>query len=403
MNYLFGGSRNNNRINKVFGADTTRGNTLLAGWAPDAMKRVISLTESDALNRNQAVVVFRGIQNGYTSFPSAVRSPMQMFEINNEEGAVTEKIDPFADFSDAEIDSYLVRLFGLYNEVDNGKRIIYQRYISIIRRLLASEKKTIKPEKLFEYDVFNLLNLNATARISEIERTNNERFLNSFIPDSRDLESYFYVFSHDKIGEILSGSRSIGDILGKKSALEISLDFANKRKESEMLMSVVVDCLYKTLNCWSTDKDSVLVIADDIPNEGLIRSDFEKLIKFGDKCRVIYTSSDVAGLIEKSSNNWIEYCDNFFFFVQNSNKNKEYCSKFFGEYDKRKESKSTSVNQPTFFDRLSGRGIVTRQTGKTVSYEKEAVYPTSVFSSLGPNEAIYYSKHTRKHGKYTVR
>ena len=167
-----------------------------------------------------------------------------------------------------------------------------------------------------------------------------------------------------------------------------------------MLMGVMVDVICK-LNLGAARRTGVTVIASEIPNEVLINSKFNKLMKNTHDCHVLYTVTDIATLVEKS-NEWIEYADSYFFFKQNSNKNKEFCSEFFGTYERTKETQTTGTTSPTFWDMMSGRGTTTKQRSTTYVTEKERVYLPEVFATLLSNEAIYYFKRMNEHSRLTV-
>lgn len=391
---VFGAPKRRSANNTIY-IDASLGNVLLAGNSKSGMEMIMRNYAIDALNNDAAVVLFRDSKNGFSSYPSILNSANQYCEINNEEGAVTEQIDAFACFGETEVNKYLVDMFDQYSEIDKSKRMSYQRYIALIRSLLKKRGKKVKLNELDNYSFDELDTLNATLPMPETERNANQKLLNSFLADSRELEAYFYEFANNTVGEILSGNQTMETIFRRKALIEVSLDFTSKPKESEMLMSVMLDNLCK-LNVAAAGKSSVVVIANEIPNEALINAKFYKVIKNSGHCRVLYTVSDIANLVEQS-NDWIEYADSYFFFKQNSNENKEFCSAFFGEYERQKETYTSGRTSSSMWDYMRGRGSTSNQRSTSVTTEKERVYLPEVFSSLPDTQAIYYFKSSNEH------
>ncbi|MBO4868615.1 MAG: hypothetical protein J5585_02760 [Clostridia bacterium] len=354
----------------------------------------------DALNKNSALIIFRDSKNGFSSYPSITTSNSLIYEINNEEGAISDKVDPFSCFSDSETNSYLIDMFDSYSEIDKSKRMSYQNYIALIRSLLKKRGKSMRLNELINMSFEEVERLNSIVQMPESERNRNERFLNSFLPDVRELEAYFIYFSANMTGEILSGTKTMEKIFQSKDIIEINLDFTSKQKESEILMSVMIDNICK-LNLAAANKAFVAVIANGVPNDVLIKTKFNKLIKNAHSCGVVYSVADITNLIEQS-NEWIEYADSYFFFKQNSNKNKEFCSEFFGTYEKTKETRISGTSKPTIWAILNGQGSSSQQNSKSYTTEKERVYLPDVFASLPENQAIYYFKKTNEHSRLTV-
>lgn len=384
----------------IVNIDTSLGNVLLAGTSPRGMEMIMRNYAIDSLNNNSALVIFRDAKNGFSSYPSVTASNSMIYEINNEEDTISEQIDPFSCFSDSETNAYLINMFDNYSEIDKNKRMSYQNYIALIRSLLKKRGKNVKLNEFINYPFEEVERLNSALPMPETERNRNERFLNSFLSDIRELEAYFYDFADNTIGEILSGTKSMEKIFQNKEIIEISLDFTSKQKESELLMEVMIDNICK-LNYSAAHKNSVTVIANEIPNEVLIKTKFNKLVKNTQGCNVLYTVADLTNLTEQS-NEWIEYADSYFFFKQNSNKNKEFCSEFFGTYERVKETRTSGVSNPTFWDLVNGKGSSSRQRSTTYTTEKERVYLPDVFASLPENQAIYYFKKTNEHSRLNV-
>ncbi len=376
--------------------NSSLGNVLITGHSPRGSETIIRNYVADTVNRGGGVVIFRDSRNGYSAYPSAVSSGSMIWGINNEEGAVTEELDVLSCFSDSECNQYIINMFDKYSEVEKSRRMSYQNYIALVRTLLKKRGRQIKLNELENYSIDEVEAMNASIGMSDAERIRNERFLNSIRPDIWELEAYFYDFSTNSVGEILSGSRTISKVLASKPVVEVSLDFAAKPKESLIIMSAVIDNVCK-LNYAEAGKSFVSVVVNEVPNEYLIESGLNKLIKSAGNCKVLYTVADISNLIEKS-NEWVEYADSYFFFKQNSNKNKEFCSEFFGTYERVKVSKTR--NDPTLWTTLRGRGVSTK--GTTTSTEKERVYLPDVFAGLPENQAVYYFKSTNEHSMLNV-
>ena len=161
-------------------------------------------------------------------------------------------------------------------------------------------------------------------------------------------------------------------------------------------MSAIIDAISRA-DFTSAPVSGINTVVDGAPNSFLIDSGLQKLIKSSKSIKVLFSVQDISNLVE-TSNEWIDYADSYFFFRQNSNNNKEFCSAFFGEYEKKKETVTKTVNAPSFWDILSGKGGDTnRQKSTAVSKEKERVYPPEVFASLPDNQAIYYNKKNNEH------
>lgn len=376
--------------------DSSLGNVLITGHSPRGSQTIMNNYVIDTVNLGGGVVVFRDSRNGYSVYPSAISSGSMICEINNEEGAVTEELDVLSCFSDSECNQYIINMFDKYSELEKSRRMSYQSYIALVRTLLKKRGRQIKLGELENYTVDEVEMLNATINMPDAERIRNERFLNSIRPDVRELEAYFFDFSSNSVGEILSGSRTLAKVLAAKPVVEVSLDFTSKPKESLIIMSAIIDNLCR-MNYTEAKRGFVSVVVNEVPNEYLIESGLNKLIKSAGNCRVVYTVTDISNLIEKS-NEWVEYADSYFFFKQNSNKNKEFCSEFFGTYERVKVSQTR--NDPTFWSAIQGRGASTK--GVTRTTEKERVYLPDVFASLPENQAVYYFKKTNEHSRLNV-
>lgn len=380
---------------RVVNLDSSLGNVLITGNSPRGSQTIMRNYAIDTLYKSGSVIIFKDSRSGFSAYPSVVASNSMIYSINDEDGAITEDIDVLSCFSDSECNQYIINMFDKYSELERSKRMSYQNYVSLIRALLKKRGRQLKICDLERYTIEEIEDLNMSINMPDTERNRNERFLNSIRPDIRELEAYFYDFTNNSVGEILSGSKSLGRILQTKEVLEITLDFTSKPKESQIIMSAIIDNICR-FNISSIGKSVLSVVVTDIANEHLIEAGVSKLVK-ANNCQVLYTVTDISNLIEKS-NEWVEYADSYFFFKQNSNKNKEFCSEFFGTYERRKVSQTR--NNPTFWSAIQGKG--SSSVGTTTTTEKERVYLPDVFAGLKENEAVYYFKSTNEHSRLTV-
>ena len=396
---LFSFLKNATRSNRKIYLDASLGNTLIAGSSRSGAEAVIRSYAIDSANKGYGVVIFRDQKTGVSAYPSIASSARLIHEMDCTDNSTTDQIDIFAGLNDQEINALIIRIFDLYNEIERGRKMSYQNYITLLRSLAAKAHKKVRLDNLADFPIEEVESLNMTY-CTGMEQMRNDRFLNSIRPEIRELESYFFEFSSNVPGYILSGNKSLEQIFRTKPVVEVSLDFAGKPEESLLIMTALVDTIARFRTGGST-VPGVNVIVDGAPNEALIGSGLQKLIRGGRDFHVMYTVQDLSGLVDQS-NEWVEFADSYFFFRQNSNKNKEFCSEFFGTYERQKETVTQSVSNPTFWDRLSGRGSSSKSTGTSVTTEKERGYLPDVFAGLPDNQAIYYSKQTNEHTHLTV-
>lgn len=380
--------------------DSTLKDTIIIGNSAHGTEFIMSSIGIDTINNGGGVVIFRDAQNGFSAYPHITTVNSEIYEINNEEGAVTSDLDILTCFSDSESNQYIVNMFDKYSEVEKSKKMSYQSYIALLRGFLKKRGRALRFNELENYTIEEMDDLNSRLAMPDAERSRNERFLNSIRPDIRDLESYFYTFANNSIGEIFSGSKTIEKIFNSKSIVEVSLDFSTKPRESIIIMTAIVDNLMK-LNYSAARKTGLAVLVDEIPNEYIIESGLNKLIKSKSNCNVVYSIKDISNLCEKS-NEWIEYAESYFFFRQNSNKNKEFCSEFFGTYERRKVSETDGVSRPTLLSAIFMGGGASRNRSQTVTLVDERVYKADVFATLPDNECIFFYKGTNEHIRLTV-
>lgn len=374
--------------------DTTLGNVLIAGGSRKGAEAVIRNYAIDSVNKNIGIVVFRDQSTGISSYPSISSSSRLIYDVDCSDNSTTEQIDIFSGMSDVEINAYIIKLFDMYNEIDKTKKMSFQNYIALLRTLAKKAGKRVKLNNLADFPIEEIENYNSIY-CNGMELSRNDRFLSSIRTEIRELESYFFDFSNNVAGYILSGNKSIEQVFKTKPIIEISLDFARKPEESTIIMAAFIDVISR-INLSMTSVVSVNTVVDGAPNDILINSGLQKLIKSGRNFNVMYTVQDISNLVE-TSNEWIDYADSYFFFRQNSNKNKEFCSEFFGTYERQKETVTKGVSNPSFWDRMSGRGSSSKQSSTSITTEKERVYLPEVFAGLPDNQAIYYYKKNNEH------
>lgn len=389
---------------KIVSIDRGLGNVAVLGNSKGGKEAILKDYAIDAYNGDAAVFLFRNAAMGMTTYPQISPSPNAVCEMDNTDDAMTEQFDAFAHCgSEADKNSSIIKLFDSYSQIDASKKMNYQSYIDIMRRLLSVFGKQVRLNEFYNHSIEEIDDLNRRAPIPQTDRDRNERFLNGFRAEAMGIESYFRAFSENTIGHIMSGTKTLEKIFQTKDFMEVSFDFSSKQSESEILLSIFIDNI-KKFNFSISPKKSIIVVADEIPNESLINSGFIRLLKMAN-CQTIFTVSDIATLIEKS-NDWIEATNSYFFLRQNSNKNKEFCAEFFGKYEKQKVSETSGQSnpKPSIFDLgMVDRSKITVTKNRTVSYEKEYVYPPEEFAGLGDYESIYYFKTGNDHGRLNLR
>jgi len=389
---------------RIISIDTGLGSIAVIGNSKAGKEAVLKDYAIDAYNGDAAVFLFRNAAMGMTTYPQISSSLSIVCEMDNSDNAMTEQFDALAHCgTEADKNGAIIKLFDAYSPIDPGKKMNYQSYIDIMRRLLKLFSKQVSINEFYNHSIEEIDDLNRCAPIPQIDRDRNERFLNGFRADAMGIESYFRAFSENTIGYIMSGTKTLEKIFQTKDFMEVSFDFSSKQSESEILLSTFIDNI-KKFNFSSSRKKKIIIVADEIPNESLINSGFIRLLKMTN-CQTIFTISDIASLIEKS-NDWIEAANSYFFLRQNSNKNKEFCAEFFGKYEKEKISDTSGqTNQkPSIFNLgFIDPNKTTVTKNRTVTYEKEYIYPPEIFASLGDYESIYYFKNDNDHGRLNLK
>ena len=379
----------------VITIDSSLGNVLVAGNSKAGANVIIRNYAIDSINKGYGLIIFRDQTTGMTTYPSITSSPRNIYEVDCTENSTTEQIDVFTGLNENDINSEIVKLFDAYNEIDKSKKMTYLNYIALMRNLLKKSGRNVKLNELANYPIEEVEDMNYRYATNPMEQSRNDRFLSGIRTEIGNLESYFYDFSQNVIGYILSGNKTIEKIFLTKPIIEISLDYTGRPDESRIIMTAILEAINRA-NVATCSKAGISIVVDGAPNEILLDSGLQKTIRNGRVSHVLFTVQDVSNLVEKS-NEWIDCADTYFFFKQTSNKNKEFCSEIFGTYEKAKESFTSGRTDPTFWDRMSGRGSSTNQRSKTVTYEKERVYTPEFFSSLPDNQAIYFNKKENYH------
>lgn len=395
LSFIKGLTKGSNKIS----IDASLGNVLIAGNSKRGAEAIIRNYAIDSLNRDYGIVIFRDYETGISSYSSITSSSSMICEIDCTGNRVTERIDVFSGMSDSDVNSYIIKFFDAYNEIDKTKKMSFLNYISILRSLAKKAGRQVKLNNLSDYPIEELDNLNLTY-CSGVEQSRNDRFLSSIRTEIRELEGYFFDFSNNIAGNILSGEKSLEQLFKLQPIIEVSLDFSRRAEASNIIMSAIIDAIWR-FNLSASNVKSINIIVDGAPNDILSASGIQKLIKSGRDFNVLYTIQDISNLIEQS-NEWVDYADSYFFFKQNSNNNKEFCSKFFGEYERMKETITTGVSNSSFWDRINGRGSSSENSGRSLTTEKERIYLPEVFARLPENQAIYYFKKSNEHNYLSV-
>lgn len=374
--------------------DASLGNVLVTGNSKHGAEVVMRNYAIDSVNRGYGLVIIRDVETGMAAYPSIASSSRMIYDLDCTDNSVTDQIDVLSGMNDNEINAFIIKLFDIYSEIDKSKKMSFQNYIATMRTLCKKAGKHLTFNNFADYPIEEIDVLNMRY-CSGIEQSRNDRFLNSLRGNIQDLESYFADFSNNVAGYVLSGTKTLEQIFKTKPIVEVGMDFGRKPEESLVVATALIDTISR-FNLSSSSVKSINVIVDGAPNETLIGCGLQKLIRGGRGFNVLYTIQDISNLVEQS-NEWIDYADSYFFFRQNSNKNKEFCSEFFGTYEKQKRTTTKGVSNPSFLDRLSGRGAASKQTGVSITTEKERVYLPDVFASLPENQAVYYDKKSNFH------
>lgn len=386
LSLIKGGSRKA----KTVTIDSSLGNVLITGASKKGPEEIIRSYAIEALNKDNVVVIFKDQSTGYSAYPSITTSLSYIYEIDCADNSTTNQVDIFAGYNESEINTNIIKLFDQYNEIDRTKKMSFTNYIAMLRTLTKKAGKNVRLDQLVDYPIEEIEELNSRYSASPIEQSRNDRFLSGIRSDISELESYFYDFSQNVLGYVFSGTKSFDKIFAQRPIVEISMDFSGKLEESKIIMTTIIDSLLRC-NVSTIGKNGIKVIASEVPNEVLIESGLQKLIKNSRNFGVLYTVADISSLVEQS-NEWIDFADTYFFFKQTSNKNKDFCSELFGEYEREKESVTMRDTKFFFYE----------SKDKTRSLEKERVYPPEIFSGLQDNQAIYYNKTNNEHTFLTV-
>jgi len=389
---------------KAISIDTALGNVAVIGNSKLGKETILEHYGIDAYNNDAAIFVFRDANMGMSTYPKMSPSANIICEMDNSDNAMTEQFDGLAHCStENDKNGAIIKLFDTLSQIEPSKKMNYQSYVDIMRKLLKLSGKKARLNELYNYSIEDIDDLNRKSSLPQTEKDRNERFLNGFRAEAMGVESYFRVFSENTIGYIMSGTKTLEQIFQTKDFMEVTFDFSSKQADSVILLSTFIDNIRK-YNFSTSRKKRIIVVADEIPNEALVNAGFIRLLKMTN-CHAIFSISDIAGLVDKT-NDWIEAVDSFFCLRQNSNKNKEYCAEMFGKYEKEKVSttKGQTNQKPSIFNLgFTDPDKTTVNRSRTVTTEKEYVYPPEVFASLGDYESIYFFKNSNDHGRLNLK
>lgn len=410
LNKIFG--NNNSKLlsqRKMITIDESLGNVLLTGNSRKGKDLIISNYSIDMLNNGSGCIIIRNTYNGFSAFQNITTQNSMIYGIDTSDGAFTEQIDPFGNLNESQIVELIFNIFNKYIEFDASLKMKFKQYVSKMIKLVRAQGKKIQLNELYQYTIEKLEDMNMHSRLSDIEKNQNERFFDSIRQDISILESYFYDFSNNNIGFILSGNKTLEQIINNGKIIEISLDFSTRKEESELLLAIITDKICK-LN-YGTIGKRVVVVIDEIPNDSLLKCGFDKLMMTHDIYRMVYSIMDIASLAEKT-NVFIDKADSLFFFQQQSNKNQDFCSEFFGTYEKQKISQTHSnessygkTNSRSWENGNSYGRNSSRSSSNSTTYttEKERIYLPNVFKNLPENECIYFFRSNKTHNYLILR
>lgn len=123
------------RSSRRISLDASLGNVLIAGNSKRGAEVVMRNYAIDSVNKGYGVVIFRDLDVGMSSYPSITSSSRMIYEVDCSDNSATEQIDIFAGMNDTDINSYIIKLFDTYNEIDKSKRMSFQNYIALLRSL----------------------------------------------------------------------------------------------------------------------------------------------------------------------------------------------------------------------------------------------------------------------------
>ena len=402
-------------INKLFGnagafssqktitIDGSLGNVLMAGNSRKGKDLIMSNYAIGMINNGAGCIIIRSTYDGYSACPNITKQRSMVYGIDTGDGAFTEQFDPLGNLNEPQMVELIFNIFNKYIEFDAGLKLKFKQYVSKMIKLTKAHGKAVRFNELYQYTIEKLEDMNYRSRLSDVEKNQNERFFDSVRQDISILESYFYDFSNNNIGFIFSGNKSLEQIINSGKIIEITLDYSTRKEESELLLSILTDKIYKF--DYSTIGGEVVVIVDEVPNDSLLKCGFDKLMMTPEKCHMVYSIMDIASLAEKS-NVFMDKADSLFFFQQQSNKNQDFCSEFFGTYEKQKISETRTSgtsygssgswgwNNGSNYGRNASRN---RSNSTTYTTEKERIYMPDVFKDLPDNQCIYFFRSSKSH------
>ena len=394
--------------NRTITLDASLGNVLLAGNSRRGKDFIIANYAISMLNNGAGCIIIRSTYDSFSAVPNITNQRSLIYGIDTGDGAFTEQINPFGNLNESQTVELMFNIFNKYTEFDASLKMKFKQYVSKMIKLANAYGKGIQLNELCQYTIEKLEDMNARSRLSDAEKSINERFFDSVRQDISILESYFYDFSNNNIGFILSGNKTLEQIISSGKIIEISLDFSTRKEESELFLSLLTDKIYKM--DYSAVGRGITVVVDEVPNDSLMKCGFDKLMMTPDKCHMVYSIMDIASLAEKT-NVFMDKADSLFFFQQQSNKNQDFCSEFFGTYEKQKVSQTQTTGSTRGrssswgweSDRTYGNNS-SRSSSSSTTYttEKERIYLPDVFKNLPENECIYFFRSSRSHNYLTL-
>ena len=147
LSFLKGATRGSRTIS----LDASLGNVLISGNSKKGTEVIIKNYAIDSINKGCGVVIFRDQVTGVSSYPSITTSSRMIYEIDCADNSTTEQIDLFSGLNENDINSFIIKLFDSYNEIDKTKKMSYMNYLSLLRSLTKKAGKNIKINEFIKF------------------------------------------------------------------------------------------------------------------------------------------------------------------------------------------------------------------------------------------------------------
>ncbi|MEY8189903.1 hypothetical protein AB4X15_09635 [Peribacillus simplex] len=371
----------------------TLGNVLLSGGNGKGQVTFLqNALYQSLIKQNIPILIITNKQSSfsqnvdYHKFCNLLNNNKQIwnFDLTNQEN--TDSLNPFKEMNYVDSKDFIMDLFSQFSELDKEQYLRFSRYISSIFKLV-DDKNKLNFNNLLDYEV-NLLKVMVNKKVlPDNEKNRILRYLDTAYDDFIMIETYFDLFIQSGISNMLSGEKSIADIMNNEEVAVFKLDQYNSKKSSDTILKAILKLILKSIPAVNTFKGA-LIILEDIRFEEI--NDLCSLLKLDKSYQIntVFTVDDVPTLIRENGNSIIDSCDTCVVFNQNSNENCIYWSDYFGSYNSFDRSYSYSMDSSD----LVIDGMTTRNQVKPI-------YRPEVFRNLKENEAIVYVKSLKKRRK----